>query len=156
MPVGGKARVTGSSILTSVGVVLPLTIQLGGLTTESPRGLTIKNGFELALEEVNSSSQLGGASIKFVVENSQGTAEGAVEAFNKLIHQDGVSAILGPAISTAAVEAFPIAQQNQVVAFSSTSSAPGLSAIGDFIFRAGLTVDVLSGSVTRWAIRGWL
>ncbi len=148
LPVGGKARVTGSSILTSVGVVLPLTIQLGGLTTESPRGLTIKNGFELALEEVNSSSQLGGASIKFVVENSQGTAEGAVEAFNKLIHQDGVSAILGPAISTAAVEAFPIAQQNQVVAFSSTSSAPGLSAIGDFIFRAGLTVDVLvPGSV---------
>ena len=39
------------------------------------------------------------------------------------------------------MEAFPFAQENQVVAFSSISSAAGLSAIGDFIFRAGLTVD---------------
>ena len=51
--------------------------------------------------------------------------------------------IFGPAISTYAEQAFPIAQENQVVAFSSISSAAGLSAIGDFIFRAGLTVDVL-------------
>ena len=160
LPVGGKARVTGSSILTSgglygeiaIGVVLPLTIQLdpGGLATKSQASLTIKNGFELAREEVNSSSQLGGVSIEFIIEDSRGTAEGAVESFNKLIHQDGVPAILGPAISTAAKEAFPIAQQNQVVALSSTSSAAGLSAIGDFIFRVGLTVDVLvPGSVRK-------
>ena len=71
-----------------------------------------------------------------------------MRAFNKLIHQDGVPVILGPAISTAAVGAFPIAQQNQVVAFSSTSIAPGLGAIGDFIFRVGLTIDVIvPGSV---------
>ena len=160
LPVGGKARVTGSSILTSgglygeivIGVVLPLTIQLdpGGLATKSQASLTLKNGFELAREEINSSSQLGGASIEFIIEDSRGTAEGAVESFNKLIHQDGVPAILGPAISTAAKEAFPIAQQNQVVALSSTSSAAGLSAIGDFIFRVGLTVDVLvPGSVRK-------
>ena len=111
------------------------------LTT--PRGLAIKHGFELALEEINSSSQLGGASITFIVEDSRNTVEGAIEAFNKLIHQDGVPVILGPTLSTEAKEAFPIAQENQVVAFSSTSSAAGLSAIGDFIFRVGLSVDVL-------------
>ena len=40
-------------------------------------------------------------------------------------------------------EAFPIAQQNKVVAISSLSSATGLGAIGDFCFRVGLTNDVL-------------
>ena len=159
LPVGGKARVTGASILTPegldgeipIGVVLPLTVQLDpdGPAIESPHGLKIKYGFELALEEINGSSQLGGASIKFIFEDSRGTAEGAVESFNKLIHQDGVSAILGPVISTEAKEAFPIAQQNQVVAFSSTASAAGLGAIGSFIFRVGLSVDVLVPAASR-------
>ncbi len=141
LPVGGKARVTGSSILIPIGVVLPLN---------TPGGQAIKNGFELALEEVNGSSQLGEASLKFIFEDSRSTVEGAVEAFNKLIHQDRVPVILGPTISTEAKEAFPIAQQNQVVALSSTSSAAGLSAIGDFIFRVGLSVNVLvPGSVRQ-------
>ena len=51
--------------------------------------------------------------------------------------------VLGSGTSSQAKEAFPIAQQNQVVAFSPTSAASGLSAIGDFIFRASLTTGVL-------------
>ena len=51
--------------------------------------------------------------------------------------------ILGPATSTQVQAVFPIAQENRGVAFSPTSSARGLSAIGDFVFRAALTTDVL-------------
>ncbi len=142
LPVGGTARVTGSSLPASeclrgeiaIGIVLPLN---------TPRGLEIKSGFELARDEINGSSKLGEASIAFIIEDSRRSPEGAVEAFNKLIHQDGVPAILGPTLSTEAKEVFPIAQRNRVVAFSSTSSASGLSAIGDFIFRVALSVDVL-------------
>lgn len=142
LPVGGTSRVTGSYIPTSgdlrgeiaIGVVLPLT---------TPRGLEIKSGFELARDEINGSSKLGDASIALIVEDSGISVESVVEAFNKLIHQDGVPAILGPTFSTEAKEVFPIAQRNQVVAFSSISSASGLGAIGDFIFRVALSVDVL-------------
>ena len=70
-------------------------------------------------------------------------SESAVEAFNKLIDEDGVPIIIGLAISTQAAKAFPIAQENQVVAFSPLSAASGLSALGDFIFRASLTTDML-------------
>ena len=134
LAVGGKARVTGSSLLIPVGVVLPLT------GPNALYGLSMRNGFELALEEVNGSGLIA-PKIRFIVEDSRGTAAGAVETFGKLIHQDGVPVILGPGLSTAALEAFPIAQENQVVAFSSISTAAGLSAIGDFIFRAGLAVN---------------
>jgi branched-chain amino acid transport system substrate-binding protein len=140
LAVGGKARVTGSSLLSSapeeiaVGVVVSLT------GPNALYGLSVRNGFELALEEVNGSGLIA-QKIRFIVEDYRGTAAGAVETFGKLIHQDRVPVILGPGISTAAVEAFPFAQENQVVAFSSISSAAGLSAIGDFIFRASLTVD---------------
>ncbi len=118
-------------------------IPIGVVLLAAPYGLPMQRGFELAREEINNSEQLGDAKITFITEDDRGTVEDAVEAYNKLIHQDGVSVILGPANSSQVREAFPIAQQNRVVAISSLSSASGLSAIGDFNFRISLTTDVL-------------
>ena len=120
-----------------IGVVLPVTGRLA-----STFGVPIRIGFELALEEINN-SKLGDRSMKLIVEDDRSTVDGAVEAFTKLIQQDGVPVILGPATSSQTKEAFPIAQENQVVAFSPTSAARGLSEIGNFVFRAALTTDVL-------------
>ena len=143
-------QMEGISGEISIGLVYPATGRLASV------GLEMRNGFELALEEVNN-SQHGNTKLKFITEDSRGTAEGAVEAFNKLIHQDGVSVILGPATSSATEAAFPIAQQNRVVAISSTAAARGLSAIGDFVFRTILATDVLitSGIKTTQA-KTWL
>ena len=58
------------------------------------------------------------------------------------LRDQGVSAIVGLAISTHLKEAAPVAQQNRVIAFSSVSSAAGLSAIGDFIFRTSLATNI--------------
>lgn len=121
----------------AIGVVLPMT---GRLNTSF--GMPMQQGFELALSEVNS-TQSNDAKLKFIVEDDQSTVEGAVAAFNKLIHQEGVSVILGSATSSQTEMVFPIAQENRVVALSATSAARGLSAIGDFVFRVALTTDVL-------------
>ena len=121
-----------------IGVVLALTGRHA-----PPYGLPMQRGFELALEEINNSGRLGAAKITFIVEDDRSTIEGGVEAFNKLIHQDGVSAILGPTTSSITKAAFPIAQENQVVAIGPTSAARGLSAIGNFVFRVSLTADKL-------------
>ena len=103
----------------AIGVVLPITGRLAAI------GLRMGEGFELAREEINNSEQLGDAKITFIIEDDETDVQGAVNAFNKLIHQDGVPVILGPASSSAARETFPIAQQNQVVALSPTSGASG-------------------------------
>ena len=124
-----------------IGVDVPLT----GRHAE-PYGLPMRRGFELAREEIN---QLGGPQITFIIEDDQSTVEGAVAAFNKLIHQHGVPIIIGLAVSAHGEKAFPIAQENGVIAFSSISAASGLSAIGDFIFRASLTTDVLNPNGVR-------
>ena len=119
----------------SVGVVLSITGRLASTST-------VANGLELALEEINNAKD-GERNIKFIREDDKSTVKGAIEAYNKLIQRDGVPVILGPATSTQVQAVFPIAQENRVVAFSPTSSARGLSAIGDFVFRAALTTDVL-------------
>ncbi len=124
----------------SIGVTLPMT---GRLSISF--GIPISQGFELALDEINA-AQHDGVQLKLIIEDDGSTIEGAVEGFNKLIHQDGVSVILGPATSSQAEAAFPIAQENQVVAISPTSAARGLSALGDFAFRVALTTDVLTPS----------
>lgn len=119
----------------SIGVALPLT---GRLTASAGPRLT--DGFALALDEINS-SETGKIRIRLIYEDDRGTVEGAVEAFNKLTHEDAVPVILGPTTSAQSEVVFPVAQENQVVAFSATSIAPGLSAIGDYVFRVSLTVD---------------
>ena len=135
LPIGGKAQVTESSRAEVISI--GLIPHLSGVFSSpiSP----MKNASEMALEEINNAH--GETIFEFIIEDSRSTPEGAVDAYNKLIHQDGVLAILGPRTSSLAVAAFPIAQENQVVALSPTSSARGISAMGDFLFRASLTVD---------------
>ncbi|MDE0041654.1 MAG: ABC transporter substrate-binding protein [Candidatus Poribacteria bacterium] len=136
---GSAASDPGSfhSVTMDIGLVAPLT----GDYADS-LGVPILNGFNLARDEIKLYPDIP-VQINFIIEDDMGTVDGAVGAFERLI-EAGVPAILGPAISTHAKEAFPIAQENRVVAFSSLSSAAGLSSVGDFIFRAALAVDKLS------------
>lgn len=125
-----------SSKEITIGLVLPQTGRLSTLVGEPMR-----QGFELALNEIKD-SQLAGSNLTYIIEDDQGTPEGAIEAYNKLI-KEGVSIIFGPATSSATQEAFPIAEKNQIVAISPISAKRGLSALGDYVFRVALTTDVL-------------
>ena len=124
-----------------IGVVLPQTGDLGP-GEFGPGALVMENGFNMALEEINN-SQLSDVRLKFIIEDDQSTVEGAIAAFNKLIHQDKVPVIIGVWTSHVAQSVFPIAQENQVVAFSPVVIASGLTEIGDFIFRASHATDAL-------------
>ncbi len=116
-----------------IGVVVALT----GKHAE-PYGFPMQRGFELAREEINN---LGDVNLTFITVDDQSSVDGAKEAVRHLVDQD-VSAIVGLAISTHLKEAAPIAQQNRIIAFSSVSSAAGLSGIGDFIFRTSLATNI--------------
>ncbi len=130
----------------SIGVVLPLT---GHVASTGER---MKQGMEFALNEINN-AQLGDTRLKFIIEDDTSTPEGAVAAFNKLIHEDGVSVIIGPATSSATRAAFPVAQENRIVAISPTAGARALGAIGDFVFRVPLATNIvaLQGVETTYA-----
>ena len=129
---GAVSETEGVAGVISIGAVLSLT----GPPAVA-YGLPMQRGFNLALDEINE-SQLGAERIKLIPIDDGGSVEGAVKAYH-----DGVQVILGPGYSNQVQATFPIAQQNEVVAISSLSSATGLGRIGDFCFRAGLTNDVL-------------
>lgn len=118
-----------------VGLVLPLTGPAAG-----PYGLSMERGYLLARDDINSLIY-SGARINLITIDDMSTAEGQVDAFNRLVEM-GVPAIVGIGISTNAIQSLPIAQENQVVALSSLTSASGLTSIGDYIFRTALATDV--------------
>ena len=140
--VKSTTQMRGLSEEIAIGVVLPQTGDLGP-GEFGPGALVMENSFNMALEEINQSQLLGDASLKFIVEDDMSTIDGAITAFNKLIHQDKVPVILGVWTSHVAKSVFPIAQENRVVAFSPVVVAAGLTEIGDFIFRASHSTDVL-------------
>lgn len=124
--------------MVDTGIPIGLVVSLTGKDAE-PYGLPMKRGFELAQEEINA---LGiGPGLTFVPADDQSSEAGAIAAVQQLVDQ-GVPAIVGIAISDYLEDAFPIAQDSEVVAFSSVSTAAGLSSIGDFVFRTGLAVDI--------------
>ena len=152
LPVGGTARVTDASVLASGR--LPAEIRVGVVLPETGDGKSVghfvRSGMELAREEVNR-YVLGSSTLQFIVEDSESRPEVAAAAFEKLIHDDEVSVILGPGYSSSAAVAFPIAQQNSVVAFSPTAAAAGLGAIGDFVFRVPAPVSRIAQSTLEVA-----
>ena len=124
-----------------VGVVMPLSGKYSQ-GPDDPNLMRFLNGFNLARDEINSARR-GAPQLRFIVEDDGGTGEGSAEAFNKLIYEDRVIAILGPLGSVQAPTAFPVAQDNEIVAISPSAAAQGLGAHGDFAFRVNLAVDTL-------------
>ena len=132
---GGQGRIP-------IVVVVTLTGRDAG-----PYGISMKNGFDLALEEINS-SQLGDAGFTFIEMDNMSTVDGTVAAFNELIAQD-IPAILRVALSSRFKVGLRIAQENEVIEFSSVSSAAGLNGEGDYVFRTGLATNILNPAGVR-------
>lgn len=107
-------------------------------------GLSIRNGFQLAQEQINAAGGVGGNKITLVIEDEQGKKEEAINAFKKLIFQDKVLMVFGPTLSNSAQAADPVAQAAKTVVFGTSNTADGITSIGDYVFRNSVTeADVL-------------
>ena len=111
-------------------------------------GISIRNGFQLAADEINAAGGVNGDKLQLVIEDEQGKKEEAINVFKKLIFQDKVLMVFGPTLSNSAQAADPVAQAAKVVAFGTSNTADGITSIGDFVFRNSVTeADVLPETI---------
>ncbi len=111
-------------------------------------GISIRNGFQLALDEINAAGGINGDKLQLVIEDEQGKKEEAINVFKKLIFQDKVLLVFGPTLSNSAQAADPIAQAAKTVAFGTSNTADGITSIGDCVFRNSVTeADVLPETI---------
>lgn len=90
----------------------------------------------LAADELNAA---GGVTYELVIEDDASDPSPGITAFEKLINQDGVSAIIGPTLSNTAFSTDPVAQDAGVVVLGVSNTAEGVTDMGDFVFRDSLT-----------------
>ena len=97
-------------------------------------GQAMKDGVDLAVEEINNNPNTK-MKIDLKTYDTKLVKAEAINAVKKCIEQDKVLAIEGPMTSGEMFAAGPIAQQSKVVAFGTGTTAPGITDIGDYIFR---------------------
>lgn len=98
-------------------------------------GVMQKNGAELAIDEINASGKLGDFKIVGIHQDDGGDRGQSVNIFQRLLFQEKVAIIFGPTLATSAFAADPIAQKAQIPVIASSNTAPGITDMGDFIFR---------------------
>jgi len=102
-------------------------------------GTPIKQGIELAIQEINDQHYLGdNMTLEVVYEDTNGDKEQSISVFEKLINQDNVVAILGPTLSNSAFAADPVAQEAGIPVIGSSNTASGITDMGDYVFRTSL------------------
>lgn len=139
-----------TALLTAAGAHADLKIGVAEALTGggAQYGVPIRNGFQLAADEINAKGGINGNKIQLVIEDEQGKKEEAINVFKKLIFQDKVLMIFGPTLSNSMFAAGPVANGAKVVAFGTSNTANGITDIGPYIFRNSvMESDVLPATV---------
>jgi branched-chain amino acid transport system substrate-binding protein len=144
----------GMSVECETPENLPETVTIGaifGLSGPiSVYGGPQENSVALAVSEINQMGYLGDARLDVIYEDSEGSAEGAINAMTKLVEQDEVAAVLGPTLSTEAFAADPIAQEAGVPVMGVSNTATGITDMGEFVFRNSLPESsVIPGTISQ-------
>lgn len=119
----------------------PVTIGAIEILTgpNSKYGLSIKNGFDLALAKLNKSGGvLGGRPLAIAYEDSAGDKDQALNAARELIGAKKVPLLLGPTLSNEMFAVGPVANQRKIPIVGTSTTANGITAIGPYVFRTSL------------------
>ncbi len=128
-----------------IGLIAPLT---GDVKTF---GESTKNGFLLAIEEVNAQGGINGKQIKTFIQDDKNDPTEAQNAGSKLINQDGVKLLIGSVSSKCSIPLAQTCQDASAVMITPTSTNPKVTVRDDgsrkdFIFRACF-IDPFQGRV---------
>ena len=101
-------------------------------------GTAIRAGLELALGEINEKGVLGGRKIALTVEDSAGNKDQAINAARKLVGRDHVVTVIGPTLSNEMFAVGPVVNERKIPIIGTSTTAAGITAIGDDVFRTSL------------------
>jgi branched-chain amino acid transport system substrate-binding protein len=111
-------------------------------------GVAIRNGFQLAADEINAKGGVNGDKIQLVIEDEQGKKEEAINVVKKLVFQDKVLMVFGPTLSNSMFAGGPVANAAKTPIFGTSVTANGITDIGPYVFRNSvMESDVLPVTV---------
>ena len=103
-------------------------------------GTNAAKGFELAVKEVNDAGGINGKTIKIITADNKSDAAESVNAATKLISDDKVVAIIGPAVTANVIAESQVAADAKVPVIAPAATNPDVTVengtLKEFIFRS--------------------
>lgn len=119
----------------------PITVNVGAalsLTGDAAAyGISSRKGIDMAAKEINGGA-ISGVKVNVKTIDDLSTTAGAAAAYG-VFFRDGVSTIMGPTLSNVALDVDPFAQAARIPVMGISNTQPGITEIGNFIFRPALT-----------------
>lgn len=143
------AIIGGFYYSTTMTPAAPQTIKLGGVAPLSPpgayaSGAEMKMAFDMAVNEINAQGGVLGKKIETVFEDTAGTPEKGKAAFEKLISQDKVVAIVGEFHSSVTLAEIPVTNASKIPFIVVAAWSDKITAAGSkYVFRDGFTNSLL-------------
>lgn len=142
------------TILAATVAALALTgcsgdVRIGAVVSEEGiadnYGRQVKQGLDLALEEINAAGGVAGRNVELVYRDDESDAEVGKRVVHELIEQEGLKAIIGAVTSPVTVAIAPICEEKRTVLLSPSATAPEITEAGNYIFR-NCPSDILEGT----------
>lgn len=132
---------SGDSDEIVIGAIGPLS---GGASTY---GQSVKNGAQIFLDKINANGGIDGKQVVLKFEDDEADPTKAINAYDKLVNQDGVGLLLGPVTSGAANAVGPNATADGVPMITPSGTETNLTTTGgEFVFRT-CYIDATQGEV---------
>ena len=134
---------TAALVLASAGRSLaqeptgePIFLGVSGPLTgpNAQYGAQWKQGFDLALDQINGSGGIKGRPLRYIFEDTQSDPKQTVAVAQKFVADKRIVAELGDFSSPASMAASPIYQRAGLLQFGLTNSHPDFTKTGDFIW----------------------
>jgi len=130
----------GGSDAIKFGVIGPLTGEY------SQYGVAVENGAKLAAAEINAAGGVLGKDLEIVAYDSKGDPVEGVQAYNRLVDQDEIDALIGGTFSGVTLAVKELAIADGLPVLTPTATNPDVTLNADNVFRACYT-DSYQGSV---------
>lgn len=151
----GIALATTLVLLAGCGNEPDKTIPIGAtLDLTGPNavyGEQVKQGIDLAIEELNSAGGVNGAPLKILYQDSRSDAKTAVSNAQRFISVDGCKVLIGEISSNATQAMIPVVEQAGAFLFAPASSSPKLTNAGQHFARNWPSDLAEAGSAAHYA-----
>lgn len=126
------------------------TIKIGGLAPLSGNvsvyGIAVNNAVKLAIEEVNENGGVLGKQIKYIVYDEKGDSVEATNAYNRLVNDDNIVALIGDVTSGPSIAVAQRAARDNMPMITASGTAAEITKQGPNVFRACF-IDEVQGDL---------
>lgn len=135
--------------VVKIGVVGPLTGPV------SPTGLMMRNGIQLAVNEINEAGGIKGVGkVELVIEDSKCIPAEGVNAVQKLVHRDRVAAVLGDVCSFATIAEMKVTERGETPQMTPVSASHNVTEQGNkWVFMVQAVDRLAAALVADFAVK---